>query len=151
MFLQRHMYRLLGPVLILVALLMPGIFKVTAGSSIISEQTQKRLAKAGPAGALCLGMFFALSFCPVSAALFFGSTAAIAVRHGSRFVMPALYGIGTAAPVVAVAVVVAFSAHSIGVLFNKISAFEKWARTASAIIILIVGIYLLLRHTFGLF
>ncbi len=41
-------------------------------------------------GAGFLGIVFALSFCPVSAALFFGSLFSLAIAHGSKIILPSL-------------------------------------------------------------
>jgi cytochrome c biogenesis protein CcdA len=146
MFLQKYMNMLTGPVLFVVGLFLLDIFKFSLGGAIIPEAMQKRLAGAGPLGVFLLGVFFALSFCPVSAGLFFGSTISIAMQHSSRFVMPLLFGFGTALPVVGFAFVIAFSAHAVGKTFNKVTSFEKWARRISGIVFILVGIYLILLH-----
>ena len=151
MFLQRYMNLIIGPALIIIGLFVVGVFSFAANVSILPESIQKRLAGDGAFGSLLLGAAFALTFCPVSAALFFGSTISIAVKHGSRIVMPSLFGIGTALPVLVFAFVIALSAHKIGAMFNKVAAFEKWFREISGIIILGVGAYLTVRHTFHVF
>src|SRR5690606_29058241 len=46
----------------------------------------------------------ALTFCPVSAALFFGSLLPLAVSEKSAWLVPALFGFGSAAPVLAFAI-----------------------------------------------
>jgi len=78
-----------------------------------------------------MGIVFALSFCPVSAALFFGSLFSLAIKQQSMVVLPAIYGIGTAIPVLAFAFILAFSANAIGRVFNALTVFEKWARNAT--------------------
>ena len=52
-------------------------------------------------------MAFALAFCPVSAALYFGSLIPLAVQSKSAVVLPTVYGIGTALPVFVFAVIIA--------------------------------------------
>jgi cytochrome c biogenesis protein CcdA len=146
MFLQKYMNLIVGPVLFVVGIFLLDIIKVSLGGSLISEKMQKRLAGSGPLGVFLLGIFFALSFCPVSAGLFFGSTIGIAMQHSSRFVMPLFFGFGTALPVVGFAFIIAFSAHAVGKSFNMITAFEKWARRISGIIFVGVGMYLILVH-----
>jgi len=97
-----------------------------------------------------LGFLFALSFCPVSAALFFGSLIPLAVDHQSAVVMPTIYGVGTALPVVAFAILIALGAKSVGRAFNKISIFEKWARRITAIAFILVGTYYTLIYIVGM-
>lgn len=101
-------------------------------------------------GASLLGMLFALSFCPVSAALFFGSLIPLAVNHQSSVTMPIVYGIGTALPVVIFAVLIALGAKWIGTVFNWLSLFEKWARRITALAFILVGIYYSLIYLAGL-
>ena len=91
-------------------------------------------------------MIFALTFCPVSAALFFGSLIPIAIQAQSSVLMPSVYGIGTALPVLVFAVLIAFGVHAVGRAFKRLSAFDKWARQATAVIFLAVGVYLTVRN-----
>lgn len=144
MFLQQKMKLLMGPFLILVGIILLDVFKIVFSGFTLSLKTQEKLAKSGLLGSFALGVIFALSFCPVSAALFFGSTFAVAVAHNSRITIPALYGVGTAAPVVGFAFVVAFGAQAVGSVFQKVTAFEIWARRISAIIFILAGAYMLL-------
>ena len=149
-FLQDSMNKFLGPLLIVVGLVLLGLFKFGGGLSFGTERLQKRAEKAGLWGALMLGLVFALSFCPVSAALFFGSLIPLAVEHNSSVLFPSLYGIGTALPVIACATVLAFSARSIGTFFNRLSKFELWFRRVTGIVFVLVGIYQSLIYIFGL-
>ena len=142
MFLQRNMKLVAGPLLILVGLVLLDVIKLAFSGLTLSARTQEKLARSGPVGSFGLGVVFALSFCPVSAALFFSSTFGLAVARNSTLVIPALYGVGTAAPVVAFAFAVAFSAHAVGILFNKISVFEKWARRVSGGVFILAGLYI---------
>ena len=102
-------------------------------------------------GAGLLGIVFALAFCPVSAGLFFGGLIPLAVKSNSPVLMPALYGIGTALPVIGFALLLAFAAHLIGAAFKKLSVIEIWVRRITAIIMILVGVYLILKHNFGLY
>jgi cytochrome c biogenesis protein CcdA len=150
MFLQEYMNLVLGPLLVIVGLFLLEVFKFTLGGSVVSEKMQQRLGKGGLWAAFLLGVLFALSFCPISAALFFGSTFALAVKHESTVIMPSIFGIGTAAPVVLFSFVIAFSVAKAGDLFNKVKVFEKWARRISGIVFVGVGIYLSMIHIFHL-
>ena len=68
---------------------------------------QKRLDALGLWVALPLGMLFALTFCPVSAALYFGSLIPLSVKAQSSVFLPSIYGVGTALPALVFAVLVA--------------------------------------------
>ena len=97
-----------------------------------------------------LGLLFALSFCPVSAALFFGSLIPIAIEQESSVLVPTVYGIGTALPVVAFALLIALSTRLVGSIFNKLTLIEFWARRITGVIFILVGIHYCLTYVFGL-
>jgi cytochrome c biogenesis protein CcdA len=147
-FLQNNMNKFLGPILLIVGLFLIGIFKFNISGPGFGMNFQKRIEKTGIIGALILGLLFALSFCPVSAALFFGSLIPIAVEHQSGVFMPFIYGIGTALPVVIVSIFVAFGARFIGSFFNRLTQFEKIARKITGVIFILVGIYYILTYIF---
>jgi cytochrome c-type biogenesis protein len=146
MFLQKYMNIILGPLLVVVGLFLLEVIRFNMGGGIINEKAQKRLGSGSLKGAFLLGGLFALSFCPVSAGLFFGSTFALAVKHNSPVVMPLCYGIGTAAPVVVFALVIALGVGAVGDIFNKVTTFEKWARKISGLVFIMVGIYQAITH-----
>jgi len=146
--LQRHMNRLLGPVLILAGMVLLGLVRVPAGERVgLAHRLAQRAAR-WEGGAVLLGILFALSFCPVSAALFFGSLIPLAVAHRSGVLLPALYGVGTALPVVAFALLTALGATWIGRAFDVITRAERWTRGATGVIFIVVGIYYALAYIF---
>ena len=71
------MYLVLGPVFLLLGMFLVGLITVTMGGTIMSEGMQKRVDAMGIWGALFLGILFAVSFCPTSAAWFFGLLALV--------------------------------------------------------------------------
>jgi hypothetical protein len=148
MFLQNYMNKLLGPILIVVAMFLLDLIHVNVSGTGVSEGLQKRADAWGIWGAGLLGIVFALAFCPVSAAWFFGSLIPLSVKYHSSVAMPSLYGIGTALPVIVFAVLIAFSAGSIGAAYNIMAKIEWWARRITGLLFLAVGIYYCLRFIF---
>ena len=148
LFLQKYMHVLLGPILILVGMFLLGLIQFSMGGSGISENMQKRVDALGIWGALLLGLVFALSFCPTSAALFFGSLIPLSLNANSSVALPVIYGVGTALPVIVFAVLIALSAQSVGKAFNVLSKVEWWARMITGAIFLAVGIYFSLKYIF---
>jgi cytochrome c-type biogenesis protein len=146
--LQMWMNKLLGPILVLVGMVMLGLIRIRFRGRGMSEQLQRRVERWGLLGALALGVLFALSFCPVSATLFFGSLLPLAVQHESGVLLPLLYGIGTAVPVVVSAAVLAFGARWLGKLFERVTQVERWMRTITGIVFLGVGIYMSLLYVY---
>jgi len=147
-FLQRHMNRILGPVLIVAGVLLLEVIRpVLPGLGRRGERLRQRLETKGVWGAVPLGALFALSFCPVSAALFFGSLIPLAVRFDSPVLFPSLYGAGTALPVVGFAVLVAFGARFVAKAFNRLAVVERWARRLTGLVFVGVGIYMTVIYT----
>jgi cytochrome c biogenesis protein CcdA len=116
----------------------------------ISKKFQKRAETFGMWGAGLLGIIFALSLCPLSAALFFGSLIPLSVQHNSSVAMPVIYGIGTGLPVLVFAVIIAFGAKSLGRAFNILTTIEKWGRRITGAIFILVGVYYCLVYIFHL-
>lgn len=144
--LQRTMNKALGPLLIVVGILLLGVLPLKLPSSGLTQRAGERIARWGPLGALLLGVLFALTFCPVSAALFFGSLLPLAIEQNSPLVLPALYGVGTAIPVLGFAIALALGARSFGAAFGRLTRIERWARRLTGAVFIGVGVYLTLLH-----
>lgn len=148
-FLQRRMNQVLGPLLILVGVMLLGWIPIRLSAPGWSEGLQRRAGNAGVLGAGALGMLFALSFCPVSAGLFFGGLIPLAVGARSSVLLPAVYGVGTGLPVVVFAVLLAVGAHWVGKAFHVLTRIEKAARPATGVIFILAGLYLSATHLLG--
>lgn len=149
-FLQGTLFKLLGPLLILIGMVLVGLIdlKLPQKSQSVSEQ---RVRRGGIWAALPLGGLFALSFCPVSAALFFGMLIPLAARHASVLMLPTVYGAATGLPVALFAVAIAFGAERVSVAYRAASKIERHARPATGGILIAVGIYESLRSIFNIF
>lgn len=148
-YLQKYMHLALGPILILVGMVLLELISFNMPGFGGGEKMKARIESLGAVGALLLGILFALSFCPVSAALFFGSLLAIAVSNESGVVLPLLYGIATGLPVAVFALLIAFGMQRLAGAFKALSGFEKWARRATGIIFIGIGLYYSLTKIFG--
>lgn len=143
LFLQKYVQMLLGPTLIIVGMFLLGLIEINVRGNGVSESAKRRIDRLGVFGALVLGFLFALAFCPTSAALFFGNVMA-SLSAGSTIVLPLLYGIGTALPVIGFAVLIAIGSKSLGKTFNAVSKLERWARLITGGVILLCGMWLTL-------
>ncbi len=141
-FLQRYMNIVIGPLLILVGILMLDLLHIKipgfSGNRLIEGVLKRHSALFG---ALVMGILFALSFCPVSAALFFGSLIPLALRDHSPLVLPLAYGAGTAAPVVAVAIAIGLGVDITGRFYRATNRFGNFAKKATGFIFILVGAY----------
>jgi cytochrome c biogenesis protein CcdA len=138
--LQKSMNQLLGPILIVVGMFLLGLLRWSGGGSRLGENVGKRAERWGVWAGLALGALFALSFCPVSAALYFGSLIPLAVRCESSVLLPVAYGIGTALPVLAFAFLLVFGARRVGQAYERLARFDAWARRATGVLFIGVGV-----------
>ncbi len=147
-FLQQHMNQLLGPVLLITGLFILDLVPLRLPNVGYNTGMLQKLGNSGFLGAVVLGFLFALSFCPVSAALFFGSVIPVALKFQSRIFLPVCYGIGTALPVIGFAVIIAYSTRFAGIFFNKLSVAERWLRRITGALFVLVGLYFSLKYIF---
>lgn len=148
-FLQKYMNMALGPLLIATGLVLTGIISPSFFQGTgINEGFQQKIKKMGLGGALVLGVLFALSFCPVSAALFFGSLIPVALKYNSGFMLPSVYGMATGLPVVCFALLIALGANKVAAAFDKITVFELWARKTTGMIFILAGMHFCLEQYF---
>lgn len=147
--LQTRINQWLGPVLILVGMFLLGLLEFRFSTQVPGGKLEEKLQDRGLWGPAALGMLFALSFCPVSAALYFGSLVPMALQHRSAVGLPALFGIGTGLPVLAFAWLLAAGARSVSLWFDRLSAVERYARPVTGGVFVAVGIWLSLIHIFG--
>ena len=149
-FLQKYLNEILGPVLILLGMVLLGMIGSGASLNLAGSKLQERAAKGGVLFALPLGVLFALSFCPVSAGLFFGALIPLSLKHGSRLLLPLVYGAGTALPVIAFAFLIAFGSEYLGKAFDRLSQVEVWIRRIAGVLFIAAGLYYCLTQIYGL-
>ncbi|TRZ93754.1 sulfite exporter TauE/SafE family protein [bacterium] len=140
-FLQKYMGKALGPLLILTGLILLEIITIRLPGVSLSQKHHNKLAESGALGAFLLGFIFALAFCPVSAALFFGSLIPLAINSKSGIVLLFIYGIGTGLPVLVFAVAIALGVTFLSQWFYRITRLEYYARKITGAIFIIFGLY----------
>lgn len=140
-FLQKYMVIVLGPFLIITGLFLLEAITLKLPGITLSQKHQNKLVESGAPGALTLGFIFALAFCPVSAALFFGSLIPLALNSKIGTLLPFIYGIGTGLPVLIFAVAIALGVTSMSHWFHWITKLECYTRRITGIIFILVGLY----------
>ncbi len=148
-FLQRYLNLALGPLVILVGMILLGMIGSGLSMNLAAGSIQEKAAKGGFWWAGLLGLLFALSFCPVSAGLYFGALIPLSAKHGSQLLLPGVYGLGTALPVILFAFLIAFASQHVGKAFNKLSQIERWVRTGTGILFIFAGLYMTLTFVYG--
>ena len=149
-FLQKYMNEILGPVMILLGMILLEMIGSKFSLNFISGNIQQKGKNYGVWFALPLGFLFALSFCPVSAGLFFGALVPMSIKYQSRLILPLSYGVGTALPVIVFAFIIAFAGEYLGHAFNRLTQIEFWVRRIAGILFILAGIYYCLTHIYGL-
>ena len=148
--LNRWFGLLVGPMLILAGGMVLGVIPAPSFGGT-GARVRERLAARGDAlGGFLLGVVFALSFCPSSAALFFGSLLPLATTSRSIIAVPTVYGVSTGLPVLAFALMLAAGGHGLGKAFDRVKAIEKWLRVLAGVVLVGVGIVLCARTNLGL-
>lgn len=140
-FLQKYMNKALGPVLVIAGLFLLGTLRMGFSTGSLSEKRRQDLAESGVVGAFLLGLLFALSFCPSSAALFFGSLIPLALKSDIGTTLPFFYGFATALPVLAFSIAIALGFTAVDKWFKRVIHFEKYARKITGIIFILAGLY----------
>ncbi len=140
-FLQKYMGKALGPLLIITGFILLEVITIRLPGLSLSQKHHNKLAESGAPGAFLLGFIFALAFCPISAALFFGSLIPLAINSRSGIAMPFIYGIGTGLPVLVFAVVIALGVTSLSHWFHRITRIEYYTRKITGAVFILVGLY----------
>jgi len=143
-FVQGWGEKLIGPLLVFIGLVMFGAIKIklpSGGGEL--ERIKLWLGRKGSFGAFLLGALFALAFCPYSAVIFFGALIPLVLKSPGGLLLPPMFALGTAVPVIVFSFVIAFSAQKIGKAFYVTRMIEKVMRYAVAIIFLAAGVYYL--------
>jgi len=63
--------------------------------------------------------------------------------------LPTLFGIGTAVPVLLFAFIIAFASQYVGKAFNVLTKFELWFRVITGFVFIAAGLYYTLTHIYG--
>ncbi|MCA9743119.1 MAG: sulfite exporter TauE/SafE family protein [Deferribacteres bacterium] len=147
-FLQNELSALIGPVLILLGMMLSGLLFPRQSTLKLGERFRAKSAMNSAAASLAMGVLLALSFCPMSAAVFFGVLVPLAISRDAAIAYPVLFGLGTSLPLVALALVLS---RGVGRVYGR-SFLSKWStKKISAIagaVLIFLGIALSLHSLF---
>lgn len=99
------------------------------------------LASKGGWGSLLIGILFALAFCPTSGVFYFGMLIPMSASASAGYLLPAIFAVATAIPVLVIAWILAFSVQKIGSFYGKMKTVQKWLKIIVGILFMGVGIY----------
>lgn len=131
---------LIAPALIIIGIFMLDVIKLNLPKINIGGESLKKRSKGGW-GAMLLGILFALAFCPTSGVFYFGMLIPMSATTSAGYLLPIIFAVATAIPVLAVAWVLAFSVQQMGNFYGKIQKVQKWANLIVGVVFIIIGIY----------
>ena len=131
---------LLGPLLIVIGLLMLFGHRLNLPQFGFNGKGEG-LAKKGSWGAFLLGVLFAMAFCPSSGMFYFGMLIPMSATATMGYLLPVVFAVATALPVLIVAWILAFSAGEIGKFYGRVKTIERWLSIVVGVGFIIVGIY----------
>jgi cytochrome c-type biogenesis protein len=63
--------------------------------------------------------------------------------------LPTLFGIGTAVPVLVFAFIITFATQYVGKAYNVLTGIERWFRVTTGVVFIVAGVYYVLTHIYG--
>lgn len=134
--------KFIGPVMIFIGLIMLDVIKLNfLSNGNMTDKLSEKFKNKGLLGSFLLGALFALAFCPYSGALFFGILIPMTLSSEAGLAIPIVFSLGTGLPVLAFALILAFSIEKLGKYFKAIQKVEKVMRFIAGLTFLIAGLY----------
>lgn len=138
---QRYGQKIIGPLLIFIGLIMIGILKLNfPGFSSLTRRMEEK-EKHSFWDVFLIGVLFALAFCPYSGVIYFGMLIPMTITSASGLILPVIFAIATALPVILFAWLIAFAISKVGNVYDKLKIIELWFRRIVAVLFLAVGVY----------
>ncbi|MCR8895032.1 Thiol:disulfide interchange protein [uncultured Bacteroides sp.] len=131
---------LIGPMLLIIGMFMLFGDKLNLPKFGFNGNAEG-LARKGGAGALLIGVLFALAFCPTSGVFYFGMLIPMSATATAGYLLPAVFAIATAIPVLIVAWILAFSVQQMSSFYGRIKTVQKWLNLIVGILFIVIGIY----------
>ncbi len=132
--------RVLGP-----ALLVIGLFMLFGDRLNLPQfgfkGNAEGLARKGGWGALLIGILFALAFCPTSGVFYFGMLIPLSATTTAGYLLPPVFAIATALPVLVVAWILAFSVQQMGRFYGRMRIVQRWMNLFVGVLFIGIGIY----------
>lgn len=139
-FIGKYGELILGPALLLIGLFMLFGNKLKL-PSFGFKGNGEGLARKGGWGAFLLGVLFAMAFCPTSGVFYFGMLIPMSATTAAGYLLPILFAVATALPVLIVAWILAFSVQHIGSFYGKMQTVQKWLNRIVGGLFTIIGVY----------
>lgn len=131
---------LLGPLLLVIGLFMLWGDRLNLPQFGFKGNAEG-LARKGGWGALLIGILFALAFCPTSGMFYFGMLIPLSATTPAGYLLPVVFAVATALPVLAVAWILAFSVQQMGRFYGRMRTVQRWMNSLVGVLFVVIGIY----------
>jgi cytochrome c biogenesis protein CcdA len=132
----------IGPVLVLIGMLLADLMNL---NRLYKGQILTSIRSRNWSGlsAFPFGAMIALSFCPATAAIFFGILVPLSVDHDKNFLFPLLYALGASIPLITISALM-----NQGVRLSKNPLLVKYLPKFSGWILIVIGIILSVQRIY---
>jgi cytochrome c biogenesis protein CcdA len=132
----------MGPALILIGMLLADLMNL---NRIYKGRILLYIRSANWTGfyAFPFGAMIALSFCPATAAIFFGILVPLSINYDQHFLFPLLYALGASIPLITISALM-----NRGVSLSKNTFLVKYLPKISGWILIIIGIILSVQRIY---
>ena len=132
---------LLGPALIVIGLLMLFSHRLNFPQFGFNGSNAEGLKRHGGWGAFLLGVLFAMAFCPSSGMFYFGMLIPMSATATMGYLLPVVFALATALPVLIVAWLLAFSMQEVGRFYGWMKGIERWTTIIVGVLFVLIGLY----------
>ena len=134
----------LGIALVIAGVMMLDVIKIKIPALSLASKMDGH--KISYRNAFLMGVVFALAFCPYSGVIYFGMLIPMTIASPSGLLLPPVFAVAAALPVIIAAWLLAYSISNVGKFYNSMKSFEKWFKRIVATIFIIVGIYFIINN-----
>lgn len=129
--------KMMGPLLIVVGIFMLGLIKFTGTINLFKRSSPDKAEN--PFGSFMLGFGFSLAFCPTMFVLFFITLMPTVLASPYGFILPPLFALGTAIPLLLFIFLIWYFGGS-GMLLKKGRKIGTIVQRTAGILMLLIGI-----------
>jgi cytochrome c biogenesis protein CcdA len=134
------MRRLMGPMMMLMGLYFAGVLRLSGGmSASMTEWLTACMPRRIPP-AFWLGFAFSLAFCPTMAVIFFGGLVPLVASEQGGMLLPLLFAVGTAVPVILWATALSAGREASRRWIRSVRSWDRYVRLGVAVLLLALGL-----------
>ncbi|MFL6556783.1 MAG: sulfite exporter TauE/SafE family protein [Bacillus sp. (in: firmicutes)] len=130
--------KVIGPLLMIVGLFMLGFIKLKGTLNLLKGS--KEFTQGNRFGSFLLGFSFSLAFCPTMFILFFVTLMPVVLSSPYGFVLPSIFALGTAIPLLIVIFIIWYLGVS-GVVMKKGRKFGMVIQRFAGVMMLLLGFF----------